>query len=63
MATAAIEPEETVDTIVTDVSGTPHDWDVSKADIYVEDRWQPIFREMRDTAPINKVASPVMLTR
>ena len=30
-------------------------WDVSRSDIYVEDRWQPIFAEMRETAPINKI--------
>jgi cytochrome P450 len=30
-------------------------WDVSRSDIYVEDRWQPIFAEMREKAPINKV--------
>jgi cytochrome P450 len=30
-------------------------WDVSRSDIYVEDRWQPIFAEMRAKAPINKV--------
>lgn len=30
-------------------------WDVSRSDIYVEDRWQPIFAEMRATAPINKI--------
>ena len=32
-----------------------HPWDVSRSDIYVEDRWQPIFAEMRAQAPINKV--------
>ena len=32
-----------------------HPWDVSRSDIYVEDRWQPIFAEMRATAPVNKV--------
>ena len=31
-------------------------WDVSRSDIYVEDRWQPIFAEMRAQAPVNKVA-------
>ncbi len=31
------------------------DWDVSRSDIYVENRWQPIFAEMRAKAPINKV--------
>jgi cytochrome P450 len=25
----------------------PHPWDVSRSDIYFEDRWQPIFAEMR----------------
>jgi cytochrome P450 len=30
-------------------------WDVSRSDIYVEDRWQPIFAEMRKQAPVNKV--------
>ncbi|MDE2435316.1 MAG: cytochrome P450 [Sphingomonadales bacterium] len=30
-------------------------WDVSRSDIYVEDRWQPIFAEMRAQAPVNKV--------
>jgi cytochrome P450 len=32
-----------------------HPWDVSRSDIYVEDRWQPIFAEMRTKAPVNKV--------
>ncbi len=31
------------------------EWDVSRSDIYVEDRWQPIFAEMRRKDPINKV--------
>ncbi|MBB3859958.1 cytochrome P450 [Novosphingobium hassiacum] len=31
-------------------------WDVSRSDIYVEDRWQPIFAEMRAKAPVNHVA-------
>ncbi|MDZ4306501.1 cytochrome P450 [Allopontixanthobacter sp.] len=31
------------------------DWDVSRSDLYVEDRWQPIFAEMRAKAPINKI--------
>jgi cytochrome P450 len=34
-----------------------HPWDVSRSDIYVEDRWQPIFAEMRAKAPINWVES------
>jgi cytochrome P450 len=32
-----------------------HPWDVSRSDIYVEDRWQSIFAEMRAKEPINKV--------
>ncbi len=33
-----------------------HPRDVSRSDIYLEDRWQPIFAEMRKSAPINHVA-------
>ena len=29
--------------------------DVSRSDIYAEDRWQPIFAEMRGNEPVNKV--------
>jgi cytochrome P450 len=32
-----------------------HPWDVSRSDIYAEDRWQPIFAAMRAQAPVNKV--------
>jgi cytochrome P450 len=32
-----------------------HPWDVSSSAIYVEDRWGPIFAEMRAKAPVNKV--------
>jgi cytochrome P450 len=32
-----------------------HPWDVSRSDIYVEDRWQPIFAEMRSKEPVNFV--------
>ncbi|WP_298015744.1 cytochrome P450 [uncultured Parasphingopyxis sp.] len=50
MATAAeTGPVETV------VHAAPHPWDVSRPEIYAEDRWQPIFAEMRATAPINKI--------
>ncbi len=42
-------PKDTV------VNAAPHAWDVSRADIYAEDTWQPIFREMRQQAPINKI--------
>ncbi len=34
---------------------TPAHWDVSKPEIYTEDRWGPIFKEMREIAPINFV--------
>lgn len=36
---------------------SPAHWDVSTPDIYYENRWGPIFREMRDKAPINFVNS------
>ena len=51
MATAIrdTEPQETT------VIHAPHDWDVSRPEIYAEDTWQPIFKEMREKAPINKV--------
>lgn len=32
-----------------------HRWDVSRSDIYVEDRWQPIFREMREAGPLHYI--------
>ncbi|MFA9201871.1 MAG: hypothetical protein ACEQR8_11995 [Cypionkella sp.] len=32
-------------------------WDVSRSDIYYEDRWQPIFREMRAAGDLHKVES------
>ncbi|MFM2300391.1 MAG: hypothetical protein RLZZ84_127 [Pseudomonadota bacterium] len=38
-----------------DMPAHTHPWDVSRSDIYAEDRWQPIFAEMRAQAPINKV--------
>lgn len=31
-------------------------WDVSRSDIYVEDRWQPIFAEMRKAGDLHKVS-------
>jgi cytochrome P450 len=37
------------------VNEAPHAWDVAEPDIYVEDRWQPVFAEMRAKAPINKI--------
>ncbi len=38
-----------------EIHQAPHDWDVARPQIYAEDRWQPIFREMRKRAPINKI--------
>ncbi len=52
MATVAKPDSETVETVVVDA---PHPWDVSGPEIYAEDRWQPVFAEMREQAPINKV--------
>ena len=31
----------------------PHRWDVSRSDIYFEDRWQPIFKEMQEAGPLH----------
>ncbi len=31
----------------------PNKWDVSRSDIYHEDRWQPIFKEMREAGPLH----------
>jgi cytochrome P450 len=33
----------------------PHKWDVSRSDIYVEDRWQPIFAEMQAAGPLHYI--------
>ncbi|MEO0462699.1 MAG: cytochrome P450 [Pseudomonadota bacterium] len=32
-----------------------HKWDVSRSDIYVEDRWQPIFAEMQAAGPLHHI--------
>jgi cytochrome P450 len=37
------------------VNAAPHRWDVSRPDIYQQDNWQDIFKEMREQAPINKI--------
>ncbi len=52
MATAAETQVEEIETIVVEA---PDRWDVSVPELYSEDRWQPIFKEMREKAPINKV--------
>ncbi len=33
----------------------PHPWDVSRSDIYSEDRWQPVFAEMRKAGPLHYI--------
>lgn len=33
----------------------PHPWDVSRSDIYYEDRWQPIFKAMQDAGPLHYI--------
>lgn len=33
----------------------PHPFDVSRSDIYAEDRWQPIFAEMRRQGPLHYI--------
>lgn len=33
----------------------PHKWDVSRSDIYAEDTWQPIFKEMREAGPLHYI--------
>ena len=43
------------DSLPWEINKAPHRWDVTKADIYLEDRWHPIFREMRENAPVNKI--------
>ncbi|MCA1749078.1 MAG: cytochrome P450 [Parasphingopyxis sp.] len=51
MATTAAA-DETIETVT---HAAPHLWDVTDPAIYAEDRWQPIFAEMRATAPINRI--------
>jgi cytochrome P450 len=43
------------DTLPWTVNMAPHPWDVTLPEIYTQDRWQPIFQEMREKAPINKI--------
>ena len=33
----------------------PHKWDVSRSDIYFENTWQPIFKEMQDAGPLHYI--------
>ncbi|MBV7258704.1 cytochrome P450 [Erythrobacter crassostreae] len=32
-----------------------HKWDVSRSDIYFEDKWQPIFAEMQEAGPLHYI--------
>ena len=43
------------ETLPWEINAAPHRWDVSGPQIYVEDRWHPVFKEMREKAPINKI--------
>jgi len=58
MATAPVldtSATETSEKLPWKVVQCPHEWDVTRPEIYAEDRWHPIFKEMREQAPINKV--------
>ncbi|MEE4154892.1 MAG: cytochrome P450 [Erythrobacter sp.] len=33
----------------------PHKWDLSRSDIYFEDTWQPIVREMQEAGPLHYI--------
>ena len=33
----------------------PHPWDTSRSDIYAENRWEPIFAEMRSAGPLHYI--------
>ncbi len=33
----------------------PNKWDVSRSDIYFENRWQPIFKQMQDAGPMHYI--------
>jgi cytochrome P450 len=58
MATApAIDTSatENAEQLPWEINQAPHEWDVSRPEIYVEDRWHPIFKSMRERAPINKI--------
>jgi hypothetical protein len=52
MATAPVFES---DSLPWEINQAPHRWDVTKPEIYLEDRWHPIFKEMREKAPINKI--------
>lgn len=33
----------------------PHKWDISNSQLYFEDTWQPIFKEMQDAGPLHYI--------
>ena len=45
------------DSLPWEMNKAPHHWDVTKPDIYTEDRWHPIFKEMREKARFVKISS------
>ena len=56
MATAPdFSATQNADILPWEVNAAPHDYDVTQSDIYTEDRWHPIFKDMREKAPINKI--------
>lgn len=55
MASAATNTAPHFEPVVWEKNTAPHRWDVTPPDIYVENRWQEIFAEMRAQAPINKI--------
>jgi cytochrome P450 len=56
MATAPdFSATQNADTLPWEVNAAPHDYDVTQSDIYTEDRWHPVFKDMREKAPINKI--------
>ncbi len=52
MATAIKTESET---LPYEINAAPHDWDVTRPEIYAQDNWHDIFKDMRHKAPINKI--------
>ncbi len=55
MASAAAAKNSENEVLPYAINKAPHAWDMTLPEIYTEDRWQPLFKEMRETAPINKI--------
>jgi cytochrome P450 len=47
--------EDNTGSVAFEINTAPHEWDVTRPEIYSEDRWQSIFADMRARAPINKI--------